>query len=168
MLFRSLVVEQRVRILTQVNRTPPIRLSAAPQGRRIALVTMGLDDDGALIELAAGQGYAGIVIEGYGGGHVSGAAAQVVGRVAPNIPVVIASRTGNGEVLGRTYGYPGSEIDLGERGAIRAGWLDGIKARILLTLLLRHEAKDIARHFAMWGGGATGSAARTPERRPAR
>ena len=164
----GLVVEQRVRILTHVNRTPPIRLCAAPQRCRVALVTMALDDDGALIELAASQGYAGIVIEGYGGGHVSSAAAQVVGRVAPNIPVVIASRTGDGEVLGCTYGYPGSEIDLGERGAIRAGWLDGIKARILLTLLLRHEAKDIARHFATWGGGAIGSAARPPERRPAR
>lgn len=153
------VVEQRVRIVTHVNRLPPIGLRAAPRHSRVALLTLGLDDDGALIELAASQGYSGIVIEGYGGGHVSSLAVQAVGRVAPNIPVVIASRTGAGEVLSSTYGYPGSEIDLGERGAIRAGWLDGIKARLLLTLLLRHEAHDIDRHFAMWGGGATGSAA---------
>jgi L-asparaginase len=162
------VVEQRVRIVTHVNRPVPIGLCAAPRRCRVALVTLGLDDDGALIELAASQGYAGIVIEGYGGGHVSSPAAQTVGRVSPNIPVVIASRTGAGEVLSSTYGYPGSEIDLGERGAIRAGWLDGVKARILLTLLLRHEANDIDRHFAMWGGGATGSAARQTERKPSR
>ena len=162
------VVEQRVRIVAHVNRTPAIVLSAAPQRHRVALVTMGLDDDGTLIELAASQGYAGIVIEGYGGGHVSSAAAQVVGRVTPNIPVVIASRTGAGEVLSNTYGAPGSEIDLAARGAIRAGWLDGIKARILLTLLLRHEAKDIDGHFAMWGGGSAASAARQPERKPSR
>ena len=147
------VVEQRVRMVAHVNRLPPIGRCASPQRQRVALVTLGLDDDGALIELAANQGYSGVVIEGYGGGHVSGVAAQVVGRVSPNIPVVIASRTGAGEVLSGTYGFPGSEIDLGERGAIRAGWLDGIKARILLTLLLRHEANDIARHFALWGGG---------------
>ncbi|MBR1147733.1 asparaginase [Bradyrhizobium sp. AUGA SZCCT0431] len=147
------VVEQRVRMVAHVNRLPPIGRCAAPQRHRVALVTLGLDDDGALIELAANQGYAGIVIEGYGGGHVSGVAAQAVSRVSPNIPVVIASRTGAGEVLSCTYGFPGSEIDLGKRGAIRAGWLDGIKARILLTLLLRHEANDIARHFALWGGG---------------
>jgi len=153
------VVEQRVRFLTHVNRLPPIGLRAAPRHSRVALLTLGLDDDGALIELAASQGYQGIVIEGYGGGHVSSLAVQAVGRVAPNIPVVIASRTGAGEVLSSTYGYPGSEIDLGERGAIRAGWLDGIKARLLLTLLLRHEAHDIDRHFAVWGGGAAGSAA---------
>jgi L-asparaginase len=153
------VVEQRVRIVTHVNRPPPIGLCAAPRRCRVALLTFGLDDDGALIELAANQGYAGIVIEGYGGGHVSSLAAQIVGKVSPRIPVVIASRTGAGEVLSSTYGYPGSEIDLGERGAIRAGWLDGIKARLLLTLLLRHEANDIDRRFAMWGGGATGSAA---------
>jgi len=154
------VVEQRVRIVTHVNRSPPISLRAAPRHCRVALLTLGLDDDGALIELAANQGYAGVVIEGYGGGHASSLAAQVVGRVSPSIPVVITSRTGAGEVLSSTYGYPGAEIDLGERGAIRAGWLDGIKARLLLTLLLRHEAGGIDRHFEMWGGGAAGSAAR--------
>ena len=153
------VVEHRVRIVTHVNRLPPIGLSAAPRSARVALLKLGLDDDGALIELAANHGYAGIVIESYGGGHVSSLAAQAVGRVSRNIPVVIASRTGAGEVLSCTYGFPGSEIDLAKRGAIRAGWLDGIKARILLTLLLRHEANDIARHFALWGGGAAASAA---------
>jgi len=153
------VVEERVRILTHVTRLPPIGSSAAPRNARVALVKLGLGDDGALIELAANHGYAGIVIEGYGGGHVSGLAAQAVGRVSRNIPVIIASRTGAGEVLSSTYGFPGSEIDLAARGAIRAGWLDGIKARLLLTLLLRHEANDIAHHFALWGGGTAASAA---------
>jgi L-asparaginase len=56
------------------------------------------------------------------------------------MPVILASRTGGGEILRRTYGFPGSEIDLLERGLINAGPLDGLKARLFLILLLRSGA----------------------------
>ena len=77
------------------------------------------------------------MIEALGGGHVPSVMAKPLGKLANEIPVVLASRTGGGEVLQNTYGFLGSETDLQERGLINAGALDGPKARLLLSLLLR-------------------------------
>jgi L-asparaginase len=72
--------------------------------------------------------------------------------LASKMPVVLASRTGGGEVLRSTYGFVGSEIDLLERGLIHAGPLDGRKARLLLTLLLMSGAtkEGIEETFDTW------------------
>jgi L-asparaginase len=52
------------------------------------------------------------------------------------MPVVFASRTGSGPTGRAMYGYPGSETDLVARGAIPAGWLPPVKARLLLWSLV--------------------------------
>ena len=102
---------------------------------RVGLYTATLGDDGALLP-GYGARLDGMVVAGFGVGHVPEAWLDDLTALAARIPVVLASRTGAGPVLTGTYGYPGSERDLLDRDLIPAGWLDPLKARILLTLTL--------------------------------
>jgi len=106
----------------------------------VGLVKVTLGDDGRLLSAIEPLGYNGLIVEATGGGHVPRALAEPLSVLAAKMPVVLASRTGAGEVLRGTYGFPGSETDLLSRGLIHGGILEGPKARVLLTLLLIAEA----------------------------
>jgi len=130
----------------------------------VALVRVGLEDDGRILPALAAHGFRGAVIEGFGGGHVTPPMVTRIKRLATEMPVVLASRTGSGELLRNTYRYHGSETELLEAGAIPAGMLDGLKARILLSLCLAaNPAGDaIAGAFqtvGMASGRGTGTSA---------
>jgi L-asparaginase len=129
-----------------------VPVSAAARPSAVALVTLTLGDDGRLLSALEQLEYAGVVVEALGGGHAPAVMVDALERLASRMPVVLASRAGAGEVLRGTYGFPGSETDLLGRGLIRAGALDGRKARLLLTLLLRAGVprEEIARTFAAW------------------
>jgi L-asparaginase len=133
------VAEDRAVLLTRPAHRPALpaltTTNRLNQDVRTGLVTMVLGDDGGLLEAAAGR-FDGLVVAGYGAGHVPEVLVARLGDLARRIPVVLASRTGAGMVLTRTYGYPGSELDLRDRGLIGAGFLDPIKARLLLHVLL--------------------------------
>jgi L-asparaginase len=129
-----------------------VDLSEDAGERPVALYHVGLGDDGRLLPKLEEDGYAGLVVEAMGGGHVPSVMAGTLEELASKMPVVLASRTGGGEVLRSTYGFVGSEIDLLDRGLIYASHLDGRKARLLLTLLLRSGAtkEEIAETFDTW------------------
>jgi L-asparaginase/Glu-tRNA(Gln) amidotransferase subunit D len=82
-----------------------------------------------------------VLLEALGGGHVPAAMLGTIDVAAAAVPVVLASRTQAGEVLPASYGFPGSERDLRERGELSAGSLNARKARILLGLTLGEGAR---------------------------
>jgi L-asparaginase len=130
------VTEGRPCIPLRLARQITVPRKAAGPGR-VALVTAALDDDGGMVTAASAGRYDGIVVEALGGGHVPATLIEPLAEAAARMPVVFVSRTGQGDALRDTYGFPGSETDLIERGLIPGGWLDGPKARILLMALLR-------------------------------
>jgi L-asparaginase len=71
-----------------------------------------------------------------GVGHAPEPAIQALSVLASTIPTILTSRVYEGSVFTKTYGFPGSERDLLAKGLISAGWLNPLKARILLLLLL--------------------------------
>ena len=158
------VIEGRVRLLARPVR-PVIALPDGAGGAggagaggapavRVGLVTMTLGDDGAMLRAAADAGVLdGLVVAGFGAGHVPPGVAEVLYELASRMPVVIASRTGAGTVLEGTYGWVGSEIDLTSRDVISAGFLDPPKARLLLHLLVSRGATraDVVAAFAAAG-----------------
>jgi L-asparaginase len=149
------VFEDNVRIVTRPVGRRHIDLAEQTQDRPVALYTVGLGDDGRLLEHTGRLGYEGLVIEAFGVGHVHSVVAEPLGCLAGEMPVVLASRTGSGEVHRETYGFTGSESDLLERGLINAGMLDGPKARLFLSLLLRSGASkdEVAGEFIRWSAG---------------
>lgn len=148
------VVEGRTRIAARVPRRPCITNLKEGEKSAVALVKIALGDDGRLLPYIEQAGYAGLVVEAFGEGHVPATMVEKLGELAGRVPVVLASRTGSGEMLRHTYGFPGSESDLLGNGLISAGTLDGPKARILLTLLLwaGRSRREIASRFSEWTG----------------
>ncbi len=102
---------------------------------RVALYTASFDDDGLLLD-GVEETHDGLVVAALGGGHVAASTAHRLADIAQRIPVVLASRTGAGPVLRKTYGAVGCEIDLQRRGLLNARYLDAFKARVLLRILL--------------------------------
>jgi L-asparaginase len=119
---------------------------------KIALYTVTLDDDGALLE-GPGHAHQGLVIAGFGAGHVPPNLLPALDEILQVMPVVLTSRGGAGPVLADTYSAPGAERDLLARGVISGGFVHPLKARVLLRLLVAAGAdRDaIANAFAALG-----------------
>jgi L-asparaginase len=103
---------------------------------RVALARLGLGEDATLLQLLVSGDFAGVVIEVYGAGHLSAKTTGVIEELSAQHPVVFASRTGAGELHVTATDIAGAGQDRRDGGPISAAALDGLKARLLLTLLL--------------------------------
>src|SRR5262249_9322865 len=143
-------------VATALQPIPTINGEVLEPGIRVALLKSGLGDDGAAVHALVAANFDGLVVEAAGGGHVRPGMADALELAAATIPVLMCSRTGAGATLANTYGFVGGEIDLLRRGVLAAGWLDGVKARVLLALLLRRGIRNraaIVEALSPWTGG---------------
>ena len=100
----------------------------------VAIVTATVASDGAPLRWAIAGGARGVVVAATGAGNTHPdllAAAQEA--MAAGIPVVLASRVPAGRVA-PAYGFPGGGARWFAAGAIGAGFLTPVKARIALAL----------------------------------
>ena len=87
------------------------------------MLEASLSADTLLLENILELGYDGLVIAGFGAGHVSEHWACAIERIAQKIPVIVATRTGSGSTAQSSYGFIGGEVDLSRKGALMAGFL---------------------------------------------
>jgi L-asparaginase len=101
---------------------------------RVHLITAGIDTDGALLSSAVASGADGIVVAATGSGNTApGLLAAATAAMDAGVPVVLASRCAAGTV-GAAYAFPGGGATWVRAGAIPAGHLCAIKARVALAL----------------------------------
>ena len=148
------VREGQVRIVTRpAALSSTLTLGAGRPVVPILVVHAGFEPE--IMDLFETGGVDGLVLGLPGGGHAPAMLAPTLERLAARMPVVFCTRTRGFETLRGTYGYAGGEIDLIRRGLIAAGWLDVVKARCALAMLLSQEAAStsVRGFFEDFGGG---------------
>ena len=151
------VTHGRVRLS---RRRSPVRLTVIPEhaASPIPLVTVALDDDGAMAAAVARRP-AGLVVAATGGGNTPVADLEAArALIADRIPVALTTRCPSGSPR-PGYGFPGGSSDWWAAGAIFTGTLDGLKARMLLSLGIGAglAASDLAAVCRSFGGGVASS-----------
>ncbi|MGE8659982.1 MAG: asparaginase [Achromobacter sp.] len=143
--------EGRLRLQARLTSLPAIAWPGRWRDAQVALLRIALDDDGRMMTALPRLGYHGAVIEAMGVGHVPGPLAPLLGELATRMPVILSTRVAAGPVLRGSYAFPGSEKDLLARGLVAGGMLGGLKARLLLRLLLATgiAPEDLPREFAL-------------------
>jgi L-asparaginase len=131
-----------------------VHLDVSRLEENVQLIRMAQGANDMLLRACVRERVAGIVVEATAGGNVNQPFHDgICAALEAGIPVIVATRVASGAPhLGK--GYRGSLASLLARGAIPAGYLSGLKARILLMAALG-EPRDrsaIAEVFARAGG----------------
>lgn len=127
----GIVIEDGVQVVA-APRNGPSAIPMPTSDPEVLLWGTFLGDDGSGLRRLVGPDTAGVVVDGFGVGHVSAGLAAVLEDLAGRMPVVVASSPARGGTLTSTYGFPGSESDLLRRGVLLAGDLPARKARLLV------------------------------------
>ncbi|MBD8605108.1 asparaginase [Pseudomonas sp. CFBP 8771] len=115
----------------------------------VLLLEATLDADTLLLDRVVEAGYRGVVIGGFGAGHVSQRWAASLHVIARHMPVIVATRTGSGPTASGSYGFAGGELDLQAKGAVMGRFLCPRKCRILLWMLVGSgQEHDITRYLS--------------------
>jgi L-asparaginase len=123
------IVEGRVWLHATPRRPAPLAVTRLEH--RVATVTTGLGDDGALLRHAA-ETHDGVVLVALGAGHLSPSVLHELRAAAERVPVLITCRPDRSSMLFSTYGFEGAERDLRASGAICVPFLSAAAARIAL------------------------------------
>jgi L-asparaginase len=136
------IIEDRAVLWFQPRYQDFLSTIQTPQLPRVELLTMAVGIQPVAVRAIIDTAPAGLVIEGFGGGHIPPALLDCIDEaISRRIPVVAASRCGDGPTLSGTYGVPGTELDLQSRGVIMAGAISGPKARLRLTVAMASELR---------------------------
>lgn len=106
----------------------------------VELMKLAMGSSPAFLEFAVARGARAIVIEALGRGNAPNGFAEAIAPIVDKgIPVIVASRCQEGRAH-PIYGGGSGGKDLADAGAIFAGDLSGLKARILASVLLGRDA----------------------------
>ena len=129
------VSEGRCRLLLRAAQHPgPYRI-AGPQPL-VGLLVLCFDTTPAEVSAVLSAPLDGLVVAGLGAGTMPPSVDPLLAEVAARMPVLMGTRSGQGEVAAAIYVGTGTTHNLLGQGAIAGGFLDPRKARILLTVLL--------------------------------
>ena len=120
-----------------VHRRPALRRVFAPERieTEIELVKLSMGTSDRLLRAAAAGGARAIVLEAFGRGNPTPAITQAIAAIVRSgTPVIVCSRCPEGRVK-PIYGHGGGK-DAERAGAIFAGELAGVKARLLAAVRL--------------------------------
>jgi L-asparaginase len=127
------VIEGRVWLHAIPLRLPPLTVETLEH--RVAIVTVGLGDDGTLLCHAAAASD-GVVLAALGAGHLPPSVLRELEAAAQRVPVLITCRPARSSMLFSTYGFEGAEPDLRASGAICTPFLSPAAARMTLLCAL--------------------------------
>jgi L-asparaginase len=127
------IVEGRVWLHATPRRPTPMPVQRL--AHRVATVTTGIGDDGAILAHAA-RSHDGVVLVALGAGHLSQPVLHELRAATAQIPVLITCRPDRSSMLFSTYGFEGAERDLRASGAICVPFLSPAAARVALLCAL--------------------------------